>query len=360
MSVNTNRLEAMALVFNLRRVHSALAAAALLVVSHAAPVAATRPSDAPSGLSTGAARCADSSVLEATTLPREIPPTACSLVGRTIRDGVVAAEVPPPGYGVYVEAITSFGVEDLRIETLPDSTVTLDFAGPHSLATPTSTTGDESSLGIAATPPPACEDEAHDYLYGAESDNHKWYYNRATTPPEVTADAAQTAMVAGTDNIKKGFNDCGGTTDYGINHTFGGNTAKLANIGDDGKCTTRDGQNTVSFGDLPGDATKVVLAVNCNFYARLLFISLPEVAEADVKFNKVEAKWTVTPGSGCTNQFDIEAIMTHERGHTWGLAHVTEADHGNLTMSEFIEGPCQDIERTLGRGDLIGLANKYG
>ena len=51
--------------------------------------------------------------------------------------------------------------------------------------------------------------------------------------------------------------------------------------------------------------------------------------------------------------------MTHERGHTFGLNHVAETGHGNLTMSPLINGPCQINERTLGRGDVLGLDRKY-
>jgi hypothetical protein len=51
--------------------------------------------------------------------------------------------------------------------------------------------------------------------------------------------------------------------------------------------------------------------------------------------------------------------MTHERGHTLGLGDVSEAYHPNLTMSSQTNGPCQTSERTLGRGDAIGLHSKY-
>jgi hypothetical protein len=61
----------------------------------------------------------------------------------------------------------------------------------------------------------------------------------------------------------------------------------------------------------------------------------------------------------CNHRYDLESTVTHERGHTFGLGHVSESNHGNLTMSSASNGACQFSERTLGRGDVLGLANKY-
>ncbi|WP_338089092.1 matrixin family metalloprotease [Nannocystis pusilla] len=58
-------------------------------------------------------------------------------------------------------------------------------------------------------------------------------------------------------------------------------------------------------------------------------------------------------------QFSVKAVMTHERGHTFGLGHVGESSHGDLTMSPTINGPCQDSESTLGEGDVAGLRALY-
>jgi hypothetical protein len=52
----------------------------------------------------------------------------------------------------------------------------------------------------------------------------------------------------------------------------------------------------------------------------------------------------------------LEAAITHEVRHACGLDHVPEETHGRLTMSELGDaGTCEDHEKTLGLGDMLGL-----
>ncbi len=50
--------------------------------------------------------------------------------------------------------------------------------------------------------------------------------------------------------------------------------------------------------------------------------------------------------------------MTHERGHTYGLGHITGSQHAELTMYESVP-LCQIYQRSLGLGDWQELDLYY-
>jgi len=145
-------------------------------------------------------------------------------------------------------------------------------------------------------------------------------------------------------------NSCGLSDEVGATHHYLGRKATFANINTAGNCLSSDGTSAVSFGDLPTG----VLATTC------VWFSSGVAKESDVQFNKADYTWTTNPGAAsCSKQWSVKTVMTHERGHTFGLGHVGEGTHGNLTMSPTLNGPCQDSEVTLGQGDVLGLRAMY-
>lgn len=105
----------------------------------------------------------------------------------------------------------------------------------------------------------------------------------------------------------------------------------------------------MGFGPLPSG----ILGLTCIRYA-----SNGLAVEVDVRLNSRNAWYADKPAS-CSGRYSIEAVMTHEIGHAFGLGHVSETTHGNLTMSTKVNGTCQSSEATLGRGDVRALAAKY-
>lgn len=252
----------------------------------------------------------------------------------------------PPPARQYTWAGTgpSFG-EEFAIETREDGTVELRFVG--------SGVGHEAGEGLtAAADPDPCFDDANS-SFAQESDTHQWRYNHASTDSSVSSSGAEGAIRRGAFNITNAYNNCGqgfGNSQYGASESYNGTTSRRADV-DNGtnNCNARDEANVRDFGDL---ATGT-LGLACTWYFTISY----EIQESDVRFN-TDYNWDVLP-EPCSTEYDVETVATHEWGHTFGQGHVSESGHGLLTMSTQIEGPCQDSERTLGRGDFLGLVNKY-
>jgi matrixin len=306
------------------------------------------------------AACQGPGALEASTLPLVIPPGECSLVGALIRDHGVGVVVPPPGGGAYGDLLTTAGSEALRIETSDDGTVRLFNVGSESI--PIQLGGVESEQaepGEKVGSPSGCNDATEPPVYAVESDPRLWFFNRASAPTDLAGFTdAETAIRYGTTNILTENNNCGFSDAMNGSAKYLGNTSKRAEMDAQGNCQgflARDGANVVDFGDLPVNGTVITLGTACVWY----YSAIGEISEADVRLNKVDAKWTTSPGTNCSNRYDVESVATHEVGHAYGMDHVSESTHANLTMSTNINGPCELSERTLGWGSWSILSTYY-
>lgn len=293
--------------------------------------------------------CSESGRLRADELPSRVPPEDCDLRGRIIEDHGVALGVPPPDRFVHVGSIGP-APEELLIATEGDGTVVISHAGSEGDAV--STDG-----GGGGNYPGACLDDEFNQGDFRELDVHRWAINTRYIPDYLNQANAITAIRQGINNWVHTVNDCGFSDSIDIEQNYLGSTQARADY-DGETCRPygqQDGQSVVDFKAADDDPGVDLYGLECTWGGA---IARYEVDTSDVVLDR-ENEWRVLAGGdNCTNQIDIENVMTHERGHTFGLDHVNEDLHGNLTMSRYTTA-CEIRQRTLGWGDIRG-ANVHG
>ena len=175
----------------------------------------------------------------------------------------------------------------------------------------------------------------------------RWAFRARSTPANLGKRATARALVRAMANIVGAHNDCGRRDRVSATATFLGVTDRRPAPTENGACAQQDGVNVVGFGELPDG----IAGLTC------VWSIGDRIIEADIKLDK-DARWA-TSLTGCDVQSLVEAVATHEFGHVYGLGHVREATHGRLTMSERLDGYCQNNESTLGLGDMLGLEALY-
>lgn len=286
--------------------------------------------------------------IKASALPEVVGPDQCPVGERRIVDGPVASVVPPAGQTVYAEVLTTSGAQELGVRSLSDGAVELTHVGDES-ESEESATMDLSRARSRGE----CSDLANTDLAHKVTDTLDYRFRVSTTPPDLRRSVARNAIRRGALNVFDTRNGCrlGDRVPVALRYT--GRTGAPAQAGA-GLCGTNDGLSVVAFGDLE----RGVVASACTISDSRP--DLDEVVAADIKINRADFRWTTAPNSrSCRRAYDVEAVMTHEWGHVFGLGHVPERAHRNLTMSPTINGPCQTSERSLGRGDVLGLDAKY-
>lgn len=284
--------------------------------------------------------------IKATALPAVIEPGGCPVGERRIVDGPVASAVPPAGRSVYAEVLTTSGAQELGVERQPDGTVELTHVGEESEQAAASDLS-------RATDREGCSDPTYTDLDHKVTGTLDYHFRVSTTPRGLSRLAARNAIRRGALNIFGTRNNCRMGDRVPVALRYSGATGRPAQVGD-GLCGTNDGLSVVAFGDLGSGVVAAACTISDSRPA------LDEVVAADIKINRTDYRWTTAPSSrSCHGAYDVEAVTTHEWGHVFGLGHVAEAANPDLTMSPTINGTCQAAERSLGRGDVLGLDSKY-
>jgi hypothetical protein len=203
----------------------------------------------------------------------------------------------------------------------------------------------------SSTPPTstkgACGDPAYK-LSGFRWDvPYEWFFQEASVPDEYSTDDVLDVLTRSVANITNARNDCGLPDKVSATAEYVGPTTEPPCVSD-----LADGYNSVGFGELRPDEDEDTIAFVCTYG------SDDHVVEADMLINS-EISWALSEGECEGDQELLEATVTHEFGHVFGLTHVSERLHGDLTMSPTSNGPCETEEISLGLGDILGLEELY-
>ena len=268
----------------------------------------------------------------------------------------VTVAVPQPGGGAVGLVDGDSTSELLAIRTGSDGKVAVTYL-----------TSSSSSTMVAAGTTTACQDDAF-YLLDPLRDRWRstptWYFRSSSTPKELTVNQAEDGVTQSLSNIATARNDCGHSDFVDIGATYGGRTTLAPSMWRGANsliCDTvqyQDGKNVISFTDRNG-----AVAAACIASKDLGVIGDPSddgLVEVDIVLDKAVVQWYVQGRTTCGgNKKSVEAVVTHELGHGYGLDHVVEASHPELTMSDGGIQNCQNSEATLGMGDWLGLEALY-
>lgn len=259
--------------------------------------------------------------------------------GAAIFRGDVGVMVPAAGVtaGVVLESVDGTSTS-LAITRMPDGSIGV---------------GEGTGPLVVESGTNECKDGAYSLEGFRWAKSYAWSFRSSTTPAANGVASVEDALKRAATNITGMHNKCSIADAVSATHAYQGRTTKATNIASTTttvSCGKPDGTNVVAFGVLPIK----YLGITCYWYD-----GNKHAVEADVKLSTRHA-WFATAQvpAGCNNRFGVEATMTHEFGHAFGLGHVSETTHGELTMSTAMP-PCTLSPTSLGLGDVKGLKSLY-
>lgn len=283
---------------------------------------------------------------EVSALPADFVDSGCGWIGRVVRDGGVGVTIPPAGQEVRLDAVGVGGSRTLRLVHSRSGRITIyRDAGTRAAA---------GSSQPASAPIATCSDAAFSVEGFRVAGGYSFSYNPYAAPDEV-ASGTPSALANAFSNAAAAATDCRAATRHPgpAPHYLGTVAGRFANISSSYNCGVPDAYNTISW--LSGGPH--VLAVTC------LWSSAGVLRFSDAVMNRSLAFFTGRIPAGCSSTTDLQGVMTHEAGHTYGLGHADEGSkdnglHGNQTMNSVL-APCTTKYRTLGTGDLNGMTSLY-
>jgi hypothetical protein len=342
--------------------------AALVATTMTASPAAARPADG-----RGGDRCVQSAPIPASAVTAASH-LGCSLVGRVVTDGRVSVMVPPPGMSVGGEGVGRHGdVRGLRV-TNTGTTVRVVHEGHGSRGvggggwylaplntTSTTSTAPTTMTTTTTTPtvmmtqragdPAACKDRTFNLEHHHWTRSLRYHVNLGRMPGRFHKKTVARQIKVANANMRKGRTSCGKPRITAPASHFLGRTSKKPNIDPNApngpKCGNPNQLNIVGFGNLPGG----LLGWTCYWFIG------GRIVGTDMMIDNGPNLSTKLPDN-CSNMWDFEGTVTHEWGHSYGLAH-TGSGHSNLTMQHLLT-PCSTYARTLGLGDWLGMKKMYG
>jgi len=118
-----------------------------------------------------------------------------------------------------------------------------------------------------------------------------------------------------------------------------------------------DGYSTMTFNDPNGEVPSGALAATLPIYNGQTMVTngvtFYRMTDSDIVVNNNIS--FVRNGDPCSNDFDLDGVLTHEQGHLVGLDHT---DVYNATMYYAI-GPCEMDSVSLEQSDINGVTFIY-
>jgi len=260
--------------------------------------------------------------------------------GDIIRAHDIAVVVPDRGESVTITVETEAG-------TAVELTIRNPLEGPIEVVSP-----EPEPVVIAAGVTGVCQDGAYKLAGHRWTTPYQWRFQADSTPDANSKANVETALTNAARAIASSRNDCGLADQVSATQQYLGRTTIAPNITATSTtitCGARDGTNAVGFGRLPTN----YLGVACSWSD-----GAGVALEGDVRLSRGSAWYALAVPAGCAARFGIQPVATHEFGHVFGLGHVSEASHPNMTMST-ATAACTNSAYSLGLGDLRALRQLY-